>query len=197
LRKSSIALVLALFLFVVPAVSAAGTCIYEFYVQGCPHCANLKEFLTDMGDEYDIDVHYIDANQEPELFAKLLRLYDVPMERWGRVPAAFIADHYCIGDTPCITTIEEKIKQYPGAACPGEEDHVVPIPSADGIDLTLAGVTGLALVDAINPCALAVLVILLSTILLRDPSHKKKALNSGLAFSIAVFLCYFLMGALL
>lgn len=196
-RFGLVMLIAALFLLIASAVAAEKACIYVFYTDGCPHCAKVEVFLHDMEKEYDIEVHHIDASKEPQLFAKLLKMYNVPMEKWGLVPAAFIADYYCIGDKPCITTLEKKIKENPGVACPGEQDHVVAPPTADGFDLTIAGITGLALVDAVNPCALAVLIILLSAILLREPKKKKKALYSGLAFSAAVYLCYFIMGMLI
>lgn len=190
------ALIAVLALMIIPSSLAESTCIYEFYAYGCPHCSKVEAFLQDMGQEYDIDVKHINANKEPELFAKLLKEYDVPLEKWGHIPAVFVADYYCIGDTPCISTLEQVIIDNKGALCPGENETSPPSVK-DGHDLTLAGVTGLALVDAVNPCALAVLIILLSTILLRDPQKESKALYAGLTFSIAVFLCYFSMGALI
>ncbi len=193
-----IPLILALSLFVIPAAYAGEACIDVFYVEGCPHCANLEEYLQGIEGNYDVNINYIDANKEPQLFASLLKKYDVPMEKWGLVPAAFIGDYYCVGDTPCIENLEQKIIENPDAECPGGEiPDQATIPEEEKIDFTFAGITGLALVDAINPCALAVLVILLSTILLRDPKKKTKALLSGLAFSASVFLLYFLMGVLI
>jgi cytochrome c biogenesis protein CcdA len=197
LKKSGLILLAALLsLLIIPSAFAAETCVYEFHAQGCPHCAKVEAFLGDLENEYDLDVHKIDAAKEPELFAKLLKQYDVPVENWGHVPAVFVADYYCIGDTPCISTLEQVIIDNEGALCPGVNETSPPSVK-DGFDLTLAGITGLALVDAVNPCALAVLIILLSTILLRDPAKKSKALNAGIAFTLAVYLCYFIMGALI
>lgn len=200
MNKTCFALLLVMaMLLVAPAAFAEKTCIYEFQSSGCPHCARLKDFIEDIKGDYDIEVHYIDASREPQLFARLLREYNVPMEQWGYVPTVFVGDYYCIGDNPCIRNIEQKIIENEGAECPGNGDdfannQTVLVPD---IDLTIPGITGLALVDAVNPCALAVLTILLSAILLRDPSKKKKALHAGLAFSIAVFLCYFMIGLLI
>ncbi len=58
--------------------------------------------------------------------------------------------------------------------------------------LTFPAVVGAALVDAINPCAFAVLIILLTTVLARG--EKRAALASGLAFTLSIYLAYFLMG---
>jgi len=59
-------------------------------------------------------------------------------------------------------------------------------------DLTLPILIGASLVDAINPCAFAVLLILMTTIL--ASGIRKRALFSGLAFSLSIFIFYFLMG---
>lgn len=58
--------------------------------------------------------------------------------------------------------------------------------------LTLPAILGAAAVDAINPCAFAVLIILISTISAKV--NRKKALYSGLAFSFAIYVAYLLMG---
>lgn len=58
--------------------------------------------------------------------------------------------------------------------------------------LTLSAVLGAAAVDAINPCAFAVLIILLTTILVAG--KKLRALGAGLAFTVSIYISYFLMG---
>jgi cytochrome c biogenesis protein CcdA len=59
-------------------------------------------------------------------------------------------------------------------------------------DLTLAAVIAGSLVDAINPCEFAVLIILMTTIL--ASGNARKALKAGLAFSLSIFISYLLMG---
>lgn len=60
-------------------------------------------------------------------------------------------------------------------------------------EITITAVIGGALVDAINPCAFAVLIILIATILSKE-YDRKKALLSGIAFSSSIFIAYFLIG---
>ena len=60
-------------------------------------------------------------------------------------------------------------------------------------DITIPIVIGAAFVDAINPCAFAVLIILMTTIL-ADNYDRKKALLAGLAFALSIYISYFLMG---
>ena len=58
--------------------------------------------------------------------------------------------------------------------------------------LTLGVVASAAFVDSINPCAFAVLIILLTTITLCH--NRRKALYAGLAFAFAIYISYLLMG---
>ena len=60
--------------------------------------------------------------------------------------------------------------------------------------LTLSKIVALAFVDSINPCALAVLLLMLITIVAYNPKDKKNLLFSGLSFVLAVFVIYFLYG---
>jgi len=63
-----------------------------------------------------------------------------------------------------------------------------------GTKLTLIKVLSLALIDAINPCALAVLSLMLITILTYNPQKKRNVLLAGLAFVISVFIMYLFYG---
>ncbi len=54
----------------------------------------------------------------------------------------------------------------------------------------LTKITPLALADSVNPCAIAVLTMVLIAILIENPEKKKKVLLSGLAFVLAIFIGY-------
>lgn len=61
-------------------------------------------------------------------------------------------------------------------------------------ELSLPYILFLAGVDAVNPCALAVLTLILINILLSEPENKRKVLLSGLAFTLAIYFTYFIYG---
>jgi len=63
--------------------------------------------------------------------------------------------------------------------------------------LTLARITTLALVNSVNPCQIAMLVMVLITILTTDIKKQKKLLFTGLAFTLGVFLGYLFYGMIL
>lgn len=55
-------------------------------------------------------------------------------------------------------------------------------------------IAGLAIVDAINPCALAVMAVVLISLLLANPEKRRNVLLGGLSFTLAVFILYFIYG---
>jgi thiol:disulfide interchange protein len=63
--------------------------------------------------------------------------------------------------------------------------------------LTLGKITSLALVNSINPCQIAMLVLVLITILTQNQEKKKKILFAGLAFITAVYIGYLFYGIVL
>ena len=55
----------------------------------------------------------------------------------------------------------------------------------------------LALADSVNPCAIAVLTMVLVTILIQNPERKRKVLFGGLAFVSAVLIGHLFYGAVI
>jgi len=65
------------------------------------------------------------------------------------------------------------------------------------MSITLVRIITLALADAINPCALAVMTMVLVSILLTNEQKKHNVLLGGLAFTAAVFVGYFFYGLII
>lgn len=63
--------------------------------------------------------------------------------------------------------------------------------------LTFWRITTLALADSINPCAIAVLVMILTAILIQNPEKRSKVLYGGLAFVAAVYMAYLFYGIII
>ncbi len=82
----------------------------------------------------------------------------------------------------------------------GQTNQVVVNPASNKefkLKLNWVTVTGLAATDAINPCALAVLTLMLIAIMTYNPKNRYKVLLAGLAFSFTVFVMYFVYGILI
>ncbi len=166
-------------------------CVYYFYGEECPHCANVKPFLEELEQRYPglkirrFEVWHDQKNAAK--FQEVLTAYNVP-QPWG-VPTVFIGDRYLTGDISILAELEGEVLAHPQVACPLGE---APPEKTLGAP-TLLTVIGAALVDSINPCAIAVLLILLSAFLLGAGS-RKRALAAGLAFTASIYLAYFLFG---
>jgi len=65
------------------------------------------------------------------------------------------------------------------------------------MEITLVRIITLALADAINPCALAVMTMVLVSILITSEQKKYRVLLGGLAFTLAVFIGYFFYGLII
>ena len=93
---------------------------------------------------------------------------------------------------------EEPIPEEPTPEEPIPEEPIPEEPTPEAQPkLTLAKVISLAGVDAINPCALAVLSLMLIAILTYNPTKKKNILLAGLAFVLAVFVMYLIYGLII
>jgi len=60
--------------------------------------------------------------------------------------------------------------------------------------LTIPKVLSLAAVDAVNPCAFSVLLLLLVSIIACNPGNRRSILYAGLAFTASVFIMYLIYG---
>jgi len=63
--------------------------------------------------------------------------------------------------------------------------------------LNFTRITSLALADSVNPCAIAVLTMVLIAILTHNPEKRKRVLYAGLAFISAVYIGYLIYGAVI
>jgi threonine/homoserine/homoserine lactone efflux protein len=102
------------------------------------------------------------------------------------------------GVTPTVTAISPPTTSPPTGTVT-QAPAVTPPPEACAPEpeLTAGKIMALAAVNAINPCALAVLVVILLAIITNNPGRREQVLLAGLAFSLSVFFFYLLYGLLL
>jgi len=180
-----------------------------FYGQWCPHCASLRLFLDDQIEKYpSLIVHEYEVYQNNEnriLFQEISKKFDVNL---GGVPTVFINGKIIEGFSNSLKKqIENEIKICLVKDCGNPLDkgtnddiHIFNDSSFSILDtkkeisqkLTIPIVISAAAVDAINPCAFAVLIILMTAAL--SIADKKKALRFGLAFTASIYISYFLIG---
>lgn len=168
--------------------------IYFFYGQGCPHCGEVEEFFgkNDLYSKYPVVKKEIYFNRKNAvLFNKLMDDLEI-LSQYRGVPAVVIGNKALIGDTPIITSFVTEADKFMAGENGGSVKKPTDKAESKKTDLTLAAVILGSLVDAINPCEFAVLIILMTTIL--ATGNSKKALRAGLAFAASIFISYFLMG---
>ncbi|MFW5847021.1 MAG: cytochrome c biogenesis CcdA family protein [Nanoarchaeota archaeon] len=65
-------------------------------------------------------------------------------------------------------------------------------------DITnFARITSLALADSVNPCAIAVLTMVLVAILMQNPEKRHKVLTAGIGFISAIYIGYMFYGTII
>jgi len=182
------------------AYAADQTCVYFFYGNGCPHCARVEPLIHQLESKYaDLNIQRFeiyDNRSNIIILNDYFSSYNIG-ERDRGIPAVFIGNKYLIGDTPIIENLENEIKENPRAECPRLDNTAttgtVGKKSPSGLGtISMLTVIGAALVDSINPCAIAVLLILLGSLL--AVGNKRRAIEAGFAFIISIYIAYFLFG---
>lgn len=166
-----------------------------YWSNGCPHCALVEEYLEKNDLYHKFCIESLEVSQSKEhidMFVNDLTERGEDATRLG-VPAMVVGDEVIRGDRPIITYFENLQAENPDLPdCnpePSDDtNEAVQLPT----DNLFWFVVGGSLVDAINPCAFAVLIILLTKVLI--DKNKKRVLLSGGAFALAIFIAYMLMG---
>jgi len=178
------------------------TCIYFFYGDGCQHCARVEPTINNLEiqSEYPVKIHRFEIYNNRSnmvLLNQYFDSYNIQNNDRG-IPAVFIGNNYLIGDKPILDSIDSTFKDNIGSDCPklngqnatGTTGSTSPLEKLS--NLSLLTIIGAALVDSINPCAIAVLLILLGALVVSG--DKKRALKAGLAFTLSIYVTYFLFG---
>jgi len=192
MKQKNIIIGLLVLFFIMPfAAAAPSTCVYFFYGQGCPHCAQVEPFIDDLEEAYpDLDIHRFEVYNNKSNAALLVNYFHAYNVSQRGVPIVFVADQHYAGDAPIMNNLEQVILENPDAPCPGEQSSE--LDKDDLQTLSLLTIIGAALVDSINPCAIAVLLILMTALL--ASGNKRRALRAGFAFTISIYIAYFLFG---
>lgn len=179
------------------------TNLIYFYSNICAHCQRVKPFINDLEKRYKekIDFKRYEISESEEnrtLFYKFLDAYNVPSGEGG-VPIVFIGEVAIMGDGPILQYLEGKIGECVLNTCKLENslDDVVgglkEIKSVNRGKLSVPLVVGAALVDSINPCAIAVLLFLIA-FLLAIKMPKKRLLLVGGIYIFTVMAVYIAAG---
>ncbi|WP_428821269.1 glutaredoxin domain-containing protein [Microbulbifer sp. MCCC 1A16149] len=178
------------------APSSPSKTLEVFVRDGCPHCADAKQYLPRLKKRYpNLRIVYRSLDTDPRA-AEDLERHSRRVDEWppgvptfvveGRVLVGFVS----AGDTgPKLERLIEG-----GTAPPGKTEEVeFGGLSADRLGLPLFTIA-LGLVDGFNPCAMWVLLFLLS-ILVRLQDRRRMALIAGTFVFVSGAIYYAFMAA--
>ena len=189
--KNRFALILAgLFvlgiMMAIPVQAAPMKTVMYFYGNTCPACkevAPVMERIIAKGvpvEKYEV----YDNRENADRMVMSFKMYGIPEQDWA-IPVAFYNGQMYMG-VPRILDLEKELMT---AVDTGGAGSLTTASDPMG----LMGIMGAALADSINPCAILVLVILLSFISLYHES-KKRLILSAASFILSVFITYILVG---
>jgi len=187
-------------------ITHAAQYIY-FYWEWCPHCHEILKYFEDnnIDNKFDIEKKEIYFNNENR--EELLNIWSNFWITLSNIWVPFLVDSnletYYSWDKEIKNFFEEKLKKENTNVdlsfldsptcnidktnnCSDEELLDNPESKIDNFWKFLVILLPAAVSDSINPCAFAVLFLLLSSILSKFTSYKR-------AISLAIFISYFLM----
>jgi len=187
-----------LFFFLVSPFALATELLF-FYEKGCPDSRRVNDFLQKrIRPNYPVEIkaYEIHDPDSAKLMINLARVYGAENIIEKGVPAVFISNNAFHGSSRAVQRkIEEAIRaaimdkaDSPLSRLPAETQR-----EKSKAKISLPVVIGAAAANTLNPCSVAVFVILLSTILVVSKS-KKAVLGAGFSFTAASFISYFLIG---
>lgn len=171
-----------------------------FYSSICPHCAEEEEFLNTLEVKYPeieiirYEVMYNSDNQK--ILNDFYQKYNVQKGEQGYVPVTFTSTKYFVGFNQSVADgLEECLKECLGGGMVVSQKIKIPILGEVDVSKTsifvLTAVLGA--LDGFNPCAMWVLVVMVS--LLLTLKSRKKILLVGGTFILAEGLLYYLFMA--
>jgi len=157
-----------------------------FYRKGCQSCSEIDKYIEK--NDIKIPVQKIEISN-PENATK----FNEFCERMGvgimerKIPYLHAEGECYIGEDQIISYLET-CKDSEGKE--GKEDCIKETNKKNSF--TIFALISAALVDAINPCAFAVLLILMSTLM--ASGRPTRALFSGFSFTLSIFISYLMIG---
>jgi thiol-disulfide isomerase/thioredoxin len=175
-----------------------------FFQQGCPQCDRVGSLLHRLKKRYDglvvreID---IDTAEGKILNESISEEVGVTEAKRLTAPSVFFARDALVGDAITTSALERFIGAYeamepmnPPWEIAGEKKNRAGARIVERFQrLGLPAVAAAGLIDGVNPCAFATLILFISYLTFVGRG-RREILLVGLAFSLSVFVTYFLVG---
>lgn len=191
--------------------------IYLFYGDGCPHCAEEEEwFKTYLDKNRNIKLHRYEVWYDKDNQEKYSKVHEILNDKSNGIPYLIIGESVISGFDKDLTperirnaveyysnvNYKDKVGIYLGVVSENEsgkeetkyEDTKVKIPllgtkEAKDVSIGLSAIL-IGVVDGFNPCAMWILLFLISMLL--GMKNKKRMWILGITFLVSSALVYFL-----
>ena len=191
--------------------------IYLFYGDGCPHCAAEEKFLNEyLKKEKNVKLHKYEIWYDTDNVKKYNEVNKILNDNSNSIPYLIIGNNTISGYTEDITDEEikntisfyknkkykDKVGIYLGVVDENDsgEDNIkydskkfnIPVlgkVDAKKVSISLSAIV-IGLVDGFNPCAMWILIFLISMLL--GMKNKKRMWALGITFLVSSALVYFL-----
>ena len=191
--------------------------IYLFYGDGCPHCAEEEEwFKTYLEKNKNIKIHRYEVWYDKDNQEKYSKVHEILNDKSSGIPYLVIGESVISGFDKDLTperirnaveyysnvNYKDKVGMYLGVVSESEtgqdetkyEDTKVKIPllgtkEAKDVSIGLSAIL-IGAVDGFNPCAMWILLFLISMLL--GMKNKKRMWILGITFLASSALVYFL-----
>lgn len=174
-RRTALILILVTLAAVLPVTGSTNGDWVFAYRPGCSECDRALPLVEAFGANHtEQRIEFLDLNQGQAAVARFTELTNRSGVR-PHVPVLFAGDQVIMGSADIRAFLE------------GE--HPTPTPALQNVaPLAPLAVASAGLVDGINPCAFAVLALLLGT--LTVVGTRRRVLTIGAAYTLGVFACY-------
>lgn len=170
--------------------------VYYFYGADCAHCTEITPQIEELETVYpQLELYTLEISRNEsnsDLFNKFILAYNPPAVD---IPAAFVGTTVLIGYELTKERLAAEIAYCMEHECPdprivvGETGDQEPGKNDPSLLVMLIGT---ALVEGINPCGFAVLIVLLASLLM--VKSKRGVLIIGLTFIVTVFVTHAIVG---
>ena len=168
--------------------------LYLFYGQECPHCEEERKWLDSIKNDYsdELNIIYFEVwhNEDNNVLIEKVKK-ELGVTKNG-VPLTIVGDKYFVGFSSGIgSRIESTIKDYLEIE---HDSNIINIPILGNVNVKDVSIPVVAIIlgfiDGFNPCAMWILLFLIS--MLFSMKDKKKAWILGLTFLFVSGFVYFL-----
>jgi hypothetical protein len=180
-----------------PGQSTESGVLIVFVRTGCPHCADAKVFLEEVASDRPwLRVVYRPVDQDPSAAADLRRIFQ-ELGMWPPGVPTFVMNGQVLVGFDDAAHAGVQLRNFIDTGAPPPADRVETglfgTLSASRLGLPLFTIT-LGLLDGFNPCAMWVLLFLLS-LLVRLQSRRRMALIAGTFVLVSGAVYYAFMAA--